>query len=639
MEHRLAIIGGGPRATYLLLHLLAAWKARPMQGRLRVTMIEPVEFGAGAIYCTSQPDFLRLNTIASQVTAFPDDTVVSPLNGLRGPTFYDWARAQDNDLTANGYPSRRDTGRYFVTVFRELCGHAPANVTVECLPGSAVAMRKRQEHDWTIGLADGQEIHADAVVLAVGCAASEKTEAATLANAFGLTGSRAAERLIARPYPIERTLARLQPKETVGLHGFGLSALDIIRAGTVGRGGKYRREKGKFRYLASGNEPQFVAWSRSGLPLMARAVNQKPIDHKVSARFLTEAAIDDLREQRMRKAGTPKLDFVHDLLPLLVREMEDAHKLAFSSGLASLEAEASKFSWQQLVCPMPKDAVRTPDGYRSFLLNYLRQDIEEAQRGNVSSPVKAACDVIRDLRDKLRYAVEFGGLTPNTHRYFDTEFTPIHNRLAVGPPIEAMQELLALVEAGIVDPFCGPRPRLHCDAASGRLYLHPSAFPGPGREVSVVVNARLGATDVAKTAAPLVRHLLTGGHVVPFVNALSGTAYRPGGIAVTNSYRVIDKHARAHDNLFAIGAITEGCTWYCQVLARPYVNSRSMRDAAVLAQSLWEYFADRPDVAAGSAFAGPHEINGMDQTQEAEALPGESPALAAAFVDATTDIE
>ena len=101
MEHRLCIIGGGPRGTYVLLHLLAAWQTRCLPGRLRIHMIEPVEFGAGAIYCTSQPDFLRLNTIASQVTAFPDASVVSPLPRLEGPTLYEWYKTPHNGLAAD----------------------------------------------------------------------------------------------------------------------------------------------------------------------------------------------------------------------------------------------------------------------------------------------------------------------------------------------------------------------------------------------------------------------------------------------------------------------------------------------------------------------------------------------------------
>jgi uncharacterized NAD(P)/FAD-binding protein YdhS len=622
MEHRLCVIGGGPRATYVLLHLLAAWRTRPLQARLQIHLIEPTEFGAGAIYCTSQPGFLRLNTIASQVTAYPDDTVVSPLPVLGGPTLYEWSRTPQNGVAINSYPSRQHTGRYLVAVFNELLRCAPPSLTIACHRAAAVGMEQAQDVGWTVRLSDGYELRCDAVVLAVGGAASARTDCALLAEQFGIPQSSAEEGIIAQPYPIKATLDRLRPGKNVGLIGLGLTALDIIGGCTVGRGGKFLRENGRLRYLRSGAEPHFVAWSRSGLPLMTRGVNQKPIDEKVEARFLTEEALDKLRGDRLRTSGTAKLDFVHDILGLLVQEMAHAYETAVARrngqvvpppGHWNGNHRAPKrhrwlgsktFCWEQLVHPVPGSALRTEDRFKSFFLDYLRWDIAEAHQGNLASPVKSACDAIRDLRDKMRYAVEFGGLTPASHRTFDMEFTPLHNRLAVGPPIEAAEELLALVEAGVVDPFCGPQPHLRWDSSSGQLSICPTVFRGPNRDVSVVINARIPPTDVATTASPLIRNLLEGGHMVSFENALHGTVYRPGGIAVTESYKVINKHHRALDNLFAIGAITEGCTWYSQVLARPYVNSRSMRDAASVAQSLWDYFAGRDTARAQTTHPG-----------------------------------
>src|SRR5207237_2049630 len=122
--------------------------------------------------------------------------------------------------------------------------------------------------------------------------------------------------------------------------------------------------------------------------------------------------------------------------------------------------------------------------------------------------------------------------------------------------------------------------------------------------------ARLSPTNVASTDSPLVRSLLEGGHLVAYENALNGTIYRPGGIAVTDAYRVINKHGQAQANLYAIGALTEGCTWYSQVLARPYVNSRSRRDAASVAQSIYDYFAGSTTVAAHRPSATAHTPHG-----------------------------
>jgi hypothetical protein len=484
---------------------------------------------------------------------------------------------------------------------------------------------------WNVMLGDGHEFRCDAAVLAIGGAAAAQMDSAVLANELGIPQAAADQRLLPHPYPIEHILPRLKPRENVGILGLGLTALDIIRACTVGRGGKFIRENGELCYRPCGDEPHLVAWSRSGLPLMARAVNQKPVDEKVQAHFLTEESIDKLRAKRARKTGSPKLDFVQDLLPLLILEMEEAFETASARSPVAADALRRKprnFHWQRLVRPLTSKVLRSADSFKSFFVEYLRSDIAEALEGNLTSPLKSACDVIRDLRDKLRYAVEFGSLTPDSQRWFDTEFTPIHNRLAVGPPLEAVEELLALVEAGIIDPFCGPNPRLQWDPRDGDLSICPSAFRGPPRQLSIIVNARVGITDVARTASPLVRGLIADGHMVPYVNALNGTVYHPGGIAVTDVYQVIDQQGRPHANLFATGAITEGCTWYSQVLARPFVNSRSMRDAAAVAHSLWEYFSGRTNGRANGSAVNGHAIADKNLKESVELRKLESvPAM------------
>ena len=80
--------------------------------------------------------------------------------------------------------------------------------------------------------------------------------------------------------------------------------------------------------------------------------------------------------------------------------------------------------------------------------------------GNLGSPVKAATDVLRDTREALRSAVEYGGLTPASHRYFVEEFNAVTNRISFGPPRRRNLEYLALHAAGIIDIAGGPGARL-----------------------------------------------------------------------------------------------------------------------------------------------------------------------------------
>jgi hypothetical protein len=78
----------------------------------------------------------------------------------------------------------------------------------------------------------------------------------------------------------------------------------------------------------------------------------------------------------------------------------------------------------------------------------LLRDLAAAQQGNLGNACKAALDVLRDCRATLQAALEFGGLTPASHRQFLQRYHPAINRMAYGPPLRRNQQLLALMEAG-----------------------------------------------------------------------------------------------------------------------------------------------------------------------------------------------
>jgi hypothetical protein len=89
---------------------------------------------------------------------------------------------------------------------------------------------------------------------------------------------------------------------------------------------------------------------------------------------------------------------------------------------------------------------RYPEWVRAFLVD----DLAASQLGLLQSPYKAALEVCRDLRDVIRYAVDFDGLTDASHREFYSSYAPLFNRLVGGPVMGRNRELIALLDAGIV---------------------------------------------------------------------------------------------------------------------------------------------------------------------------------------------
>ncbi len=84
-------------------------------------------------------------------------------------------------------------------------------------------------------------------------------------------------------------------------------------------------------------------------------------------------------------------------------------------------------------------------------LKFLEWDIEEAKKGNLSSPFKKACDGLwRDLRP---FFTKLFDDCKNKKIYdeFITYMLPIHNRLADGPSLEIIKKIKKLILNGIIN--------------------------------------------------------------------------------------------------------------------------------------------------------------------------------------------
>ena len=81
----------------------------------------------------------------------------------------------------------------------------------------------------------------------------------------------------------------------------------------------------------------------------------------------------------------------------------------------------------------------------------------------MAGPLKAALDVLRDLRNEIRLVVDHGGSAGGSYRdELDRWYTPLNAFLSIGPPGRRIEEMVALIEAGVLDVI-GPadaRPRV-----------------------------------------------------------------------------------------------------------------------------------------------------------------------------------
>ncbi|MFF5446449.1 FAD/NAD(P)-binding protein [Streptomyces sp. NPDC012888] len=639
----LCIVGAGPRGLSVLERLLANERHDPQHESVLVHVVDPSAPGAGAVWRTEQSRHLLMNTVASQITVYTDETsrIDGPIED--GPSLYDWAQsltkqagsagapagatdaphaadfceatlAEAARLGPNTYPTRAFYGEYLRDCFRRLVERAPGHVTVKVHRSRAVAMS--DVHGVPGGpqglrLEDGTRLNElDGVVLALGhvptrlSAREERT--AALARIHHLT-------YVTPGNPADADLSGVEPGQNVLLRGLGLNFFDHMALFTSGRGGAFVREGEKLVYRPSGEEPKLYAFSRRGIPYHARGENEKGAHGRYFPKLLTPDHIAKLRA-RADEGGAP-VNFSEDLWPLISREVESVYYgallasrgrgdvrdaftdryLALPAGAdpARLLAEygidaADHWSWDRLSRPYGDRKFTDREDFHRWLLGYLAADVAASRAGNVNGPLKAALDVLRDLRNEIRLAVDHGGLDGDSHRD-DLEgwYTPLNAFLSIGPPASRIEEMIALIEAGVLT-ITGPGTQVRIDPVTPRYVAESSQVAGEPVHSTVLIEARLPEPDLRRTADPLLQHLLNTDQAAPYrIAAARGAAYETGGLAVTERpYRLIDGRGQAHPRRFAYGVPTESVHWVTAAGIRPGVDSVTLGDSDAIARAV-----------------------------------------------------
>ncbi|MFC8001198.1 FAD/NAD(P)-binding protein [Streptomyces rochei] len=631
---RVCLVGAGPRGLSVLERLCAQERDSPRWDRVVVHVVDPAPPGAGRVWRPDQSRHLLMNTVASQVTVYTDASVVGIRGPLEsGPSLYQWAKAlgpsaltpadgtayddetlaEARDLTPDAYPTRSLYGRYLSWVFQQVVANAPAHVTVRVHPVRAVALEDGDTGEragpQTVLLEDGTRLRGlSAVVLSQGHVPVEPTEAERRLAGFA---ARHALTYVAPASPADTDLSAIAPGEAVLLRGLGLNFFDYMALLTRARGGVFEREAdGGLVYRPSGREPRLYAGSRRGVPHQARGENEKGADGRHLPRLLTAGHIARLRD----RPGRPVV-FRTDLWPLISKEVRSVYYEALLAGRRPpdrvaafvhrfLHAEPGaaeerlldeagvgaheRWDWDRIARPTASHAFDGPAAFRTWLRGYLDEDVRRAREGNVSGPLKAALDVLRDLRNEIRLAVDHGGLDAASHRdELDRWYTPLNAYLSIGPPPSRIEEMAALMDAGILE-VTGPGMRVdtETDGPDGACFVATSQeIEGVRFRATTLIEARLPQTALRRTADPLMRQLLrTGQCAAHRVPGSDGADYETGGLAVSGRpCNLLDGRGVPHPRRFAHGVPTEGVHWVTAAGIRPGVGSVTLEDSDAIA--------------------------------------------------------
>lgn len=630
---RVGIVGMGPRGLSVLERLCANMGEIFPNGDVEIHVIDPYPFGAGNVWRTNQSRTLIMNTVASQVTVFTDPSVQCEGPHIPGPSLYEWAhyislmdhdgdyddtvRDEARKLEPDSYPTRAFYGYYLEWVYKRLVNNLPPNTRLYSHLCYAVGLDDAPDGQQVIHLEnESTPLIVDAVVLTLGhtqvAPTGEIAHLLDFSEKYGLF-------YVPPANPADVNLDPLKPGEPVILRGLGLNFFDYMAMLSVGRGGQFVRQNGKLVYKASGYEPRMYAGSRRGIPYHARGENEKGASGRYEPLVLTQ---DIIREFRNRSARGERIEFRKEVWPFIAKEVEtlyyttlirsrhcDCQAKKFQDQYLQLPwgseeekhlleeykvAQADRWDWERLAYPYKDTPLKSQQDYRVWLLEYLRQDLAEARKGNVSGPLKAAVDALRDLRNEVRLIVDYGEISGDSYRD-DLEgwYTPVNAFLSIGPPASRIEEMIALIEAGVLEVL-GPDLRIETIPDSPGFRAYSSYIDDSAITSQALIEARLPDLDLRRTTNPLLSYLFKTGQCQPYrITNSDGTYYETGGLAVTPPpNRLIDQNGIAHPRRYAFGVPTEGVHWVTAAGIRPGVNSVTLTESDAIARAILNHFVE-----------------------------------------------
>ncbi|MGW9403997.1 FAD/NAD(P)-binding protein [Arthrobacter sp. NPDC055585] len=634
---RVAVIGAGPRGVSVLDRLLSRYLDLPAEDRpgLEVCMVDPFNPGPGHVWRTAQSRQFLMNTPCLFPTVVPaGETAEELLPSPAGLSLGQWIRrmaqdpapslnAGDRDeiarLGAADFPSRALYGRYLEWTYAHLVEAArEAGAAVVHYRAEALALH-RTGAGFSIELSGEEPLEADAVVLAMGHLPAALTPEQ---NRLNDAASRLGLRYLPPAVPSDADFSVLPAGEPVLVRGLGLNFFDIMAHVTLGRGGAFvptGKPAGRsLRYEPSGREPVLVAASRRGTPYRAKAKLDSYVPRSVKLRWFTEETAGRFAAEGIQPG------FDHDLWPLLHRDSVWAYYSTLARTnpeclnvpavdfLADLDAALSvegpdwdaakeavlarcvpaayRTSLEALAQPLGRRPFAGPEDLDAEILRYLEDDAAGSAKGE-DDPLKMAIGALNAGRSVLKAVVADGGLAEES---WLTElrgwFEPLVEGLASGPPPERIEQLAALVRAGLVH-FVGPDPRFDVDEARA-VFTASSPWVAGEYAATTLVEAMMPPNRVNATLSPLLADLLHRGEArAKVMMAPNGTPVLTPGLDVSlPPYRPLDVKGQPQENLYVLGLQLSSVQWGTAIAAEAgapaSAGSRTLRDADDIAAAI-----------------------------------------------------
>ncbi|QNL51762.1 FAD/NAD(P)-binding protein [Olivibacter sp. SDN3] len=552
----LAIVGGGPKGFYALQKLADSLRAETYLSRqIEIHWFNSDHnFGAARNFNTDQPEYLLINNCIGTIHCFSKSNLhkEKPEQALSLVDWIAYHKTENKSVRSLDFASRALVGHYLANTIMLFLTNLPTNIQVNMVV-TTITQITENGRNYRIGISDSRWLlpfNYQSVLLATGHSYySENRDLQTFADHASDV------HYISSIYPVQQ-LDRIKAGVKVGILGMGLTFVDTVLALTEGRGGRFEENERALTYMPSGEEPATLyPFSRSNLPMLPRGPANK--QQRYYLRFVTQEWADTLLQQ-----CTVGIDFPEAISPVLEKEAQHAYYRTLSKDFSSSDSfidrqianipQTERFSLKKLLfqpfCLIDQHA----EDQHTNVVSYLRHTLEEAEKGELESPLMAAAAVWREAIPIIGQLYREGKLTAESHELFDQKYYGAFCRTAFGPPMENVRKILCLAKAGYIRFRFDSPPNVATDRTHNMFTISSNRQK---LDTKVLIDARMPRPNVVAHHAALYQNLVKEGFAMPMVNG----SYRPGCVQLTPHGQLVDSSGKA-TAIFVYGTPTEGFT-------------------------------------------------------------------------------
>lgn len=546
--YTIGIVGVGPRGLAALESLFLVKSNSKSSLDLHVKLFEASPYpGAGQIWTPDQVETNLSNIhernlsndLAGRPSINVDDIFIPEF-----PGYADWLTDR-KDAPANAskdhFPARSKLGIYlyerFLTIYDALKGQNKAE-----LFSAEIVQIDANEQSGIIITKDAQQHMVDEIVLTIGHQPTYDSEQLQLWDTHAKQNNL---KLYKVPYPVGALETdAITPETKIALRGFGLSMVDQVRALSIGFGGSFVpiADSVELNYIPSEEAPrELVAFSLNGLPPVP-----KPFSGEIDSLFEPSEEEFKLLIQAVEQAeaNASTISDASFLIEAIAQITSSVYKRLGS------KARATDLSADDLT-ELTLKVIKKPDSEHTLLVSTKKDTLEAMLLYLHMAYGKTKISLDYCLGQVWRFAL---GVLYHDYTYMNlgddamvdvVKYIEASKRYSYGPPVKSLQQLIALVKAGVLNLDFVADPEINLVPEGWQLRKD-----GKTIVVQVMVNSVIDAPQLAKVSSPLIAHLRTDKRV-------DAVSYKLG-LHTLEDGRIISKGGNTHQNIALLGRLAKG---------------------------------------------------------------------------------